>query len=318
MSISAREVLKHYNQWTRALLCSRSVHAKRRKEVMSSQDQTQIIPVGNSSAPDRSRLSFIWRKPSSVDPHANAPKLAPAEGYWLLLKFIIFGLFMVYNVTFFWENTTGWLRYVTCGAAVLLETTAFLCVLWWSRTLGAHRWALISFGIVCILISASHATIAYYQHAPDVQADNWMMFYAHRVAFPLIFGILAAMSIIIPSLHWEKRFIKDQVNHEIQIEKDHARLKANMVKLESKTRLEEAKEKALRKMMAVRTRRLNTVKSMTALREQEEAFIKSISDPVIRAEAQRLLAANQLSLEALDSNLGQNLNLNGQAHSLPN
>jgi hypothetical protein len=233
---------------------------------------------------------FIWRKPSSTDVMTNPPKLAPADGFWMLLKIVAFSLFGFYNFQFFWNNTTGWLRYATCISTVFLEITVFLITLWWSRTVDAHRKALFIFGIGFILISFTHAAIAYWQMQAGTGEDaTWMMFYLHRVAFPLIFGGLALASIVVPSLHWEKEFVRDQIKHEIEIEKEHSKLRSKMVKLDADSKFKLAELSALRKLIQIRGQKLGAIQEMITLREKEERFIEGIDRPELQDEARRML-----------------------------
>jgi hypothetical protein len=239
---------------------------------------------------------FIWRRPSSTDVNSHAPKLAPADGFWTLLKLLTFTLFGFYNISFFWNNTHGWLRYATCAGTILLEVTIFLISLWWSRTVDAHRKALFIFGIAFILISATHATIGYWQmQAGSGSYDTWMSYYLHVVAFPLIFGGLAAASIIVPSLHWEKRFVREQVEHEIQIEKEHSKLRSKIVKLEADGKFKLAELSALRRLIQIRGDKLTAIQEMIRLREKEEEFIEGIDRPELQDEARQMLTAGDVS-----------------------
>jgi hypothetical protein len=233
---------------------------------------------------------FIWRKPSSTDVDSHAPKLAPADGFWTFLKLVTFTLFGFYNFQFFYANTHGWLRYATCAGTVLLEVTIFLITLWWSRTLDAHRKALFVFGIAFMLISATHATIGYWQMMGGTGAyDSWMMYYLHVVAFPLIFGGLALASIVIPSLHWEKQFVRDQIKNEIEIEKAHSALRSRMVKLEADGKFKLAELGALRRLIQIRSDKLGAIEEMIKLREKEEEFIESIDRAELQGEARQML-----------------------------
>jgi hypothetical protein len=250
------------------------------------------MPTSQTQQPKKfGRLKkLFWREPSSVDPNQTSTNLAPADGFLILLKIGVFGLFTYYNVKFFLKNAAPDMRWPTAIMAILLEITAFWFTIWWSRTRGIHRLALFMFGIVLIVISASHAAFAYYQLQPPGTYEMWTLdWYVHVVSFPLIFCTLALASLIVPSLHWDRKYVRDQVKFDVDIERDKAALRAETAMLESASTLEEMKLEHMKRDAETRRRRLDAIEHLVDIKREEDDYINSLPDPYLRAEAIRLI-----------------------------
>ena len=229
---------------------------------------------------------FIWRKRSSVDPQGDPPKLAPAESFWMLVKVVCFLVLGFYNVFFFARHTHGFLTIITCFGAAFLEVCGFFCVLWWNRTSPKHRKALLTFGIIFMLISLVHATLGYYDMQPG---SGWI----GSVAFPLIFVTMMVASIVIPMAHWERDHVKKQIENELQLEGRICDMQTQLLELEAENKFQDAKSILLQTQIEQRARHMEMVKQMISARRAEKDFVWTIDDPEIRADAARLIDDQQ-------------------------
>ena len=171
--------------------------------------------------------------------------LASDGGYLTVLKSALFLLFAYYNARLFIVTVPGWEGYMTAVFALLGEATAFYCLLNFTRSAGAHKWALGAFGAVLTLFSVTHATISFFRIERSAFSVP-LRFYCERVAFPLLFGLLLLAAIIIPLCHWRKRIAQEQAAAQVEIETGRARLVGNAAALRNEALLEHERLEHLR------------------------------------------------------------------------
>lgn len=140
------------------------------------------------------------------------------------------------------------------------------------------------FGCICMAISLFHATLGYYDSGAH-QAGGWIGY----VAFPLIFFTLMVGSIIVPTYHWDREFVEQQVENEVQIEKRVSNMQTQLLSMQAETRFQEGQSALLKTQIDQRRQRMNVVQEMISLRQSEKDYVWSIEDPEIRNEAQRLI-----------------------------
>src|SRR5262249_46475015 len=116
-----------------------------------------------------------------------------------------------------------------------------------------------------------------------------VQFYCQRVAFPLLFGLLLLVAIIIPLTHWRKKVAAERAQAQTEIETGRARLLAESANLRNEAALERERLKFLEEQLLIEGEYVSKIEQFARLKERETEAIDSISDPAIRDQVATML-----------------------------
>ncbi len=242
-----------------------------------------------------------WKESRKIQTESDSYKLASDGGYMTFLKSALFLLFGYYNARLFIVTVPGLEGIVTALFALAGEATAFYCIYNYTRSSGAHKTALAIFGGLLTIFSATHATLSFFRMEQGALSGR-IRFYAENVAFPLLFGMLLAASIVIPLCHWRKRIAQEQAASQVEIQAGRARLVAQAAALKSESLLERERLAHLREKIQVGNEYVQELKSFAKMKESERAALNEITEPEVRKEI-----ANALGLTLPDKPKQQNV-----------
>lgn len=223
------------------------------------------------------------RESEKIQKEADGYKLAPDGGYMTALKSALFILFGYYNARLFISTVPGWEGYMTAGFALAGEATAFYCLFNFRRSAGAHKRALIVFGVLLTLFSVTHATLSFFKMEQG-RLSTRIHFYAEFVAFPVLFGLLLLTAIITPLCHWRTRVAAEQAAAQEEIQSNRARLVAQSAALKDEALLERQRLDHLRERIRIGNEYSQELKSFARMKESERAALNEIADPEVRKE----------------------------------
>ena len=231
-----------------------------------------------------SRQQEQERESEKLKSEAEGYELASDGGYWTGLKVALFVLFGYYNARLFLVTVPGWEGYLTAAFALLGEATAFWCLHNFTRSAGAHKAALGTFGALLTIFSVTHATISFFRMESHAGFSAPLRFYCERVAFPLLFGLLLLAAIVIPLCHWRKRIAQEQAATQVDIASSRARLVGSAAALKNEALLEHERLEHLRERIRLGNEYVSELEAFAAMKAREHDALNRIGNPEVRKE----------------------------------
>lgn len=224
-------------------------------------------------------------------------KLASAGGFLTVLKVALFILFGYLNARLFVSLVPGWQGYGIAVFALLGEATAFYCLLNFVRSAGAHKIALGAFGAALTLFAVAHATVSFFGLEQGA-LHGVMNFYAHWVAFPLLFGLLLGAAIIIPLCHWRTQVAQARAASQVEIETNRAKLTTQKAVLKDRLDLEHAKLEFLNEQIKLGNQYNTALVRFAEMKNGEHQALASITNPEVRREVANALGITLPDVQA--------------------
>lgn len=215
-------------------------------------------------------------------------KLASSGGFLTVLKVALFILFGYLNARLFVSLVPGWQGYGIAMFALLGEATAFYCILNFVRSAGAHKVALGAFGAALTLFAVAHATVSFFGLEQGFLRGA-MQFYAHWIAFPLLFTLLLGAAIIIPLCHWHAKVAQARAASQVEIEASRANLTTQKAVLSDRNDLEHAKLEFLNDQIKLGNEYVNALTRFADMKEREHVALSKITNPEVRREVANAL-----------------------------
>src|SRR5262249_13180012 len=161
-----------------------------------------------------------------------------------------------------------------------------------------HKTALACFGFVLTAFSVTHATLSFFNVAQHAAWGDAINYYAHNVAFPLLFGLLFVSSIAIYLTHFQQKVKQEQARAMIEIETNRVRQIAESVRMRAEAALERDKLAHLEEQMRIEGEYVGKLKAYVRLKQEEIEIVKGISDPALREQVARELGLDPDDVEA--------------------
>jgi hypothetical protein len=210
--------------------------------------------------------------------------LAPQGGFISIVKYALFMFFGYLNARLFITTVPGWEGWLTAGFALAGEGTALYCLRNFTRSTGAHKWALGLAGVAFTAFSFVHAVFSFFRLERNALTSDAVQFYCENVAFPLLFSMLTIAAISLPLLHWRARVAARQAKAQCDIERSRADLITETVTLQHKSEVEEARLEFFEDMIRIEEKYVAGVERFAAVKARGERAIQSITDPEVRTQ----------------------------------
>lgn len=211
-------------------------------------------------------------------------KLATDGGFPSVVKYGLFLLFGYYNARLFITTVPGWEGWLTAAFALASEGLALYCIHNFTRSAGLHKAMLALFGLLLTLFSVTHATISFFALENHAQLSEGIQFYAQRVAFPLLFGLLLVAVLTLRFTHWNARIAAEQALAQVKIASSRARLVAESAAMRDEAQLGRERLAQMDEQIRLDGECVGKLKQRLQIKEQERQLIASISDPALREQ----------------------------------
>jgi hypothetical protein len=258
----------------------------------------RFFNIGQAFAKERSQQ----KQSAALQQEAANFKLASDGGFPTIVKSGLFLLFGYYNARLFITTVPGWEGYLTAVFALAGEAMAFYCIRNYTRSAGKHKTALGAFGLLLTLFSVTHATISFFSLENHAQLAPGLKFYAERVAFPLLFGLLLVAVLTLRFTHWRAQIAAEQAVAQVQIASSRARLLADSATMRDESQLERERLAQLEEQIQIENEYLGKLQQFAQLKAREQSVLESIADPELRAQVAATLGLSGKQLPALPGN----------------
>jgi hypothetical protein len=232
---------------------------------------------------------------------ASNYKLASNGGYLHLVKYALFGMLAILNMRLFIAAIPGGWGMLVGLIAVMMEGFAIYCWNNQGKSAGNHRKALIGFCIAFTVVSLAHAAASVYELinsrfplGPSI--SDYVFWYSHVVAFPLIFGLQIFALFVIGFTHYQSRISKERAKSQVEIEQGQAELHTQTAQLKQESEL--AAQRLLFEQEKLKTRMGMTalLKDTLEVESQQMDILRNVSDPTIRARLAQMFGLPDLQV----------------------
>lgn len=206
------------------------------------------------------------------------------RGGWITAAKILVGCLLGYwNVKLFVDAIPGVSGWVTALVALSLEATALYCVHNFTRSLGPHKTTLGLFGVLLFLFSLAHATMSVIHANGYEWGKEFIDFYSHVIAFPLLLILLTVSVVTLSLTHWSGEVMKDLAVTRLAGMLSRARVLMQQAKMLDDQELVYLRAQVLEQDTQIQSDLIPVVRRRASVGEQLARLLESIDDPDLRA-----------------------------------
>jgi len=207
------------------------------------------------------------------------------RGGWITVAKILVGCLLGYwNVKLFTDTIPGVSGRVTALVALSLEATALYCVHNFTRSLGLHKIMLGLFGVLLFVFSLAHATMSVIHANGYRWGEEFIDFYSHVIAFPLLLILLTVSVVALSLTHWSGGVMKDLADTRLAGMLDRARVLMRQSRMLDDQELVYLRAQVLEQDTQIRSDLIPVVRRRAGVGAQLAGLLDSIDDPNLRAQ----------------------------------
>lgn len=228
-------------------------------------------------------------------------KLANNGGYLTVVKYALFGMLALLNFRLFASAVPGVWGWLVGLMAVMMEGFAVYCWNNQGKSEGKHRIALIGFCIAFTVVSLAHGAASIYElvntHVslgPSIK--DYVFWYSHVVAFPLIFGLMIVALFVIGFTHYQAKISKERAKAHVEIEKGNADLATKTAKLKQEAELAEQQILFEKRKLQVKMQMSGILSDTLAEETRQIQMLRDTPDPTIRQKLAEMLGLPDLRI----------------------
>lgn len=210
--------------------------------------------------------------------------LAGTGGYLTFVKYAVFLVLAGFNWWLFTSLISGAWGYAVGSVAVLSEGFAIYCFNKQNKSVGGHRTALQVFAVYFTLLSFVHSLAAFYEMTnmgPRIGAP--LDYYAHFVAFPLVFASMVAGVMVLTLTHWSSAISASRAKAHQAIEASRADLITQHSVMQHQATLERQRLNHMSELLNLERGYVEKLKEYAHIKQGERHILDSITDPGLRA-----------------------------------
>lgn len=213
----------------------------------------------------------------------------PGEGVPTTLKIIFFIGLAILNYRLFAETVPGIWGQATGCTAVISEILILYASHNFSRSAGAFRWALISFGGALMVFSIIHATFSIVDLMSAGSPSPTIVEYAKHYAFPILAGLVGVGTTVICALHPINLIRFKQALAHTRIATGRAEVASEMELMRAQSVLDNARLTQIEERNQREQKMLVQVQQTIRTEEKKIEMVNAITNPQLREEMAREL-----------------------------
>jgi hypothetical protein len=222
------------------------------------------------------------------------------RGGWITAAKILVGCLLGYwNVKLFTDAIPGPSGWVTALVALSLEATALYCVHNYTRSLNLHKFMLGLFGVLLFLFSLAHATMSVIHANGYEWGQEFIDFYSHVIAFPLLLILLTVAVVALSLTHWSGEVMSKLAETRLASMLNRAQVLMQQARMLDDQELVYLRAQQLEQDTQIRSDLIPVVRHRAEIGEQRARLLESIDDPDLRVQLesdwQNLFADEQLT-----------------------
>lgn len=229
------------------------------------------------------RDSRTSREAEDLDREARNFDLAGTGGFLTVIKYAVFIVLAGFNWWLFTSIIPGLWGVVVGSVAILSECFAIYCFNKQNKSTGGHRTALQFFAVYFTILSFLHASASFYEMiGMGPRIGRPLEFYAHYVAFPLIFASMMAGMMILTLVHWSAAIAARRAKAHQSIEASKADLITQHSVMQHQATLERQRLNHMSELLSLERGYVEKLREYANIKQGERQILDSIKDPALR------------------------------------
>lgn len=229
----------------------------------------------------------------------------PGEGVPQVIKYAFFFGLAFLNFRLFNHTIPGGWGVATGVAAMLVEALGLYCLHNFSRAAGLFRMVLGLCGLALTAFSVAHGIASVLDMIGVAEISEWVQWYSHAVAFPLLAVLLGASAIAITMTHPNNIIrLKQSVAH-TEIATGRAETASELELMRARSILERSKLDNARERSRLEGEYLEELEKLARIEERKRKLVASLSDDDLRDQVARELGIKDGQRTSLRPAYGQ-------------
>ncbi|HKC85934.1 MAG TPA: hypothetical protein VKG02_08180, partial [Blastocatellia bacterium] len=217
----------------------------------------------------------------ALEAEAKTFKL-PSEAIPQACKYLLFSGLAFFNFRLFAHVVPGFWGRATGAVAIMAEAIALYSSHNFSRSSGFFRWALGASGLVFMAFCVAHGTFSFFDLIGVAEISEAVRFYSHRVAFPLLAGLLVVSVVVLTMAHPKNVIRLKQALAHTAIVTGRAKAASELELMRAQSVLDQARLDQQRERTRREAEYLAEVEKLIAVEERKRQMVYAISDPALR------------------------------------
>src|SRR5215510_4045974 len=236
----------------------------------------------------RDRIHYYQADRQALEAEAKTFKL-PSEAIPQACKYLLFSGLAFFNFRLFAHVVPGFWGRATGAVAIMAEAIALYSSHNFSRSSGFFRWALGASGLVFMAFCVAHGTFSFFDLIGVAEISDAVRFYSHRVAFPLLAGLLVVSVVVLTMAHPKNLIRLKQAMAHTAIVTGRAKAASELELMRAQSVLDQARLDQQRERTRREQEYLTEVEKLIAVEERKRAMVAAISDAGLREALAREL-----------------------------